>query len=190
VSRQACGCRDLSNGWASQLAWQPCALANRNAQSLTAVQAGGWEKAPVAAPTVTTTLIALAGDGSVRPKSAGGSRPDALGPILAESVTAAAMGSGNASAVPNNRPRTSSTGFSNGGVTVRRDTAVMQRRRSQTAVCILRVEVESWGVMFTLTVNRDVAAPTAEPVTHFANAREAAAAVAEFLESFTPCNQA
>jgi hypothetical protein len=66
----------------------------------------------------------------------------------------------------------------------------MQRRRSRTAVCILRVEVESWGVRFTMTVNRDIATPTAEPVTHFANPRDAAAAVSEFLESFTPCNQA
>jgi hypothetical protein len=79
-----------------------------------------------------------------------------------------------------------STGFSNGGVTVRHETASMQRHRSPAAVCILRVEVESWGVVFTMTVNRDLATSTAEPVTRFSNAGDAVAAVAEFLESFTP----
>lgn len=120
-----------------------------------------------------------------------GAGPDALG---AHPGRVSGCGSDGGLEAPPRYPTTdpgrASTGFSNGGVTVRRDTAVMQRRRSRTAVCILRVEVESWGVMFTMTVNRDIAIPTAEPVTHFANARDAAAAVAEFLESFTPCNQA
>lgn len=65
----------------------------------------------------------------------------------------------------------------------------MQRSRSQTAVCILRVEVESSGVIFTMTVNRDITTSTAEPVNHFSNARDATAAIAEFLDSFIADNQ-
>jgi hypothetical protein len=46
------------------------------------------------------------------------------------------------------------------------------------------VEVESWGLVITMTVNRDVATATAEPVSRFSDVAEAAAAVAAFLGSF------
>ena len=51
-------------------------------------------------------------------------------------------------------------------------------------MCILRVEEESWGLVITLTVNRDVAAATSEKVTRFSDPGAAAAAVAVFLDSF------
>lgn len=51
-------------------------------------------------------------------------------------------------------------------------------------MCILRVEEESWGLVITLTVNRDVAAATVEKVTRFSDPGAAAAAVAVFLDSF------
>jgi hypothetical protein len=51
-------------------------------------------------------------------------------------------------------------------------------------VCILRVEVESTTVIITMTVNRDIAAATMQPVTRFTDTRSATAAVAEFLKSF------
>ena len=60
----------------------------------------------------------------------------------------------------------------------------MSSRPAQTAVCILRVEVESWGLVITMTVNRDIATAAAEPVTRFSDVGEAAAAVTAFLESF------
>jgi hypothetical protein len=47
------------------------------------------------------------------------------------------------------------------------------------------VEVESWGLLITMTVNRDVANAPAEQVTRFSDIGEAAAAVAAFLESLT-----
>jgi hypothetical protein len=59
-------------------------------------------------------------------------------------------------------------------------------RPVQTAVCILRVEAESWGLVITMTVNRDVANTVTESVTRFSDPEEAAAAVAAFLESFNP----
>jgi hypothetical protein len=65
----------------------------------------------------------------------------------------------------------------------------MRRPPSRAAVCILRVEVESWGLLITLTVNRDIAGGTAEPPTRFSDTEEAAAAVAAFLHSFTPDSQ-
>jgi hypothetical protein len=62
---------------------------------------------------------------------------------------------------------------------------LMPRRRSRTAVCIVRVEAESWGLVITVTINRDVANASAEPAVRFSDTRDATAAVAEFLESFT-----
>jgi hypothetical protein len=62
----------------------------------------------------------------------------------------------------------------------------MPSRPGQAAVCILRVEVESWGLVITMTVNRDVASADTERVTRFSDPREAVAAVAAFLESFDP----
>jgi hypothetical protein len=46
------------------------------------------------------------------------------------------------------------------------------------------VEVESWGLVITMTVNRDIATKAAGSVTRFSDAGEAAAAVTAFLESF------
>jgi hypothetical protein len=50
-------------------------------------------------------------------------------------------------------------------------------------VCIIRAEVESWGLVITMTVNRDIASASPEPAVHFTDTGEAAAAVAAFLES-------
>jgi hypothetical protein len=50
-------------------------------------------------------------------------------------------------------------------------------------VCILRVEVEPAKMIITMTVNRDIATATTEPITHFTDTGNATAAVAEFLES-------
>jgi hypothetical protein len=61
----------------------------------------------------------------------------------------------------------------------------MYRSSSRAAVCILRVEVEPQGLIITMTVNRDIATPAAEPTIHFSGTEDAAAAVSEFLESFT-----
>jgi hypothetical protein len=52
-------------------------------------------------------------------------------------------------------------------------------------VCILRVEVESARLVITMTVNRDIAAAATQPVARFTETGSAAAAVTEFLESFT-----
>jgi hypothetical protein len=51
-------------------------------------------------------------------------------------------------------------------------------------VCIIRVEVESWGLVITMTVNRDIAAASPEPAVRFTDTGQAAAAVTAFLESF------
>lgn len=51
-------------------------------------------------------------------------------------------------------------------------------------MCIIRVEVESWGLVITMTVNRDIAAASPEPAVRFTEPGEAAAAVTAFLESF------
>jgi hypothetical protein len=55
-------------------------------------------------------------------------------------------------------------------------------------VCILRVEVEPERFIITMTVNRDIATGTTQPVTRFTDTGEATAAVAEFLASFTWSN--
>lgn len=60
----------------------------------------------------------------------------------------------------------------------------MANRPARTAVCILRVEVESRSLVITMTVNRDIANATTQPATRFSDTREAAAAIAAFLESF------
>lgn len=54
------------------------------------------------------------------------------------------------------------------------------------AVCILRVVTESWGLVITMTVNRDVTGAGTESVARFSDPGEAAAAVAAFLASFSP----
>ena len=60
----------------------------------------------------------------------------------------------------------------------------MRRHPSRAAVCILRVEEESWGLLITMTVNRDIASRSAEPLVRFSDIEEATAAVAAFLQSF------
>jgi hypothetical protein len=65
----------------------------------------------------------------------------------------------------------------------------MRRHPSQAAVCILRVEVESRGLLITMTVNRDIASGTAEPALRFSDTEKATAAVAAFLQSFAPKKQ-
>jgi hypothetical protein len=60
----------------------------------------------------------------------------------------------------------------------------MQSRPGRAAVCIIRVEVESWGLVITMTVNRDIATASPQPAVRFSEASEATAAVAAFLESF------
>jgi hypothetical protein len=52
-------------------------------------------------------------------------------------------------------------------------------------VCILRVEVEQGRLIITMTVNRDIATATTQPVARFTDTGSAAASVSEFLESFT-----
>jgi hypothetical protein len=47
------------------------------------------------------------------------------------------------------------------------------------------VEEESWGLVITVTINRDVASAPAEPAARFHDVSDATAAVAKFLESFT-----
>jgi len=65
----------------------------------------------------------------------------------------------------------------------------MRRHPSRAAVCILRVEEESWGLLITMTVNRDIASGHADLPIRFSDAEEAAAAVTAFLQSFARNNQ-
>jgi hypothetical protein len=60
----------------------------------------------------------------------------------------------------------------------------MARSESRTSVCIIRIERESWGLIITVTVNRDVSRARAEAPVRFTTPSEAAAAVARFLDSF------
>jgi hypothetical protein len=66
---------------------------------------------------------------------------------------------------------------------------LMQKHPSRAAVCILRVEKEPRGLLITMTVNRDVARDAAEPPIFFADADEAAAAVAALLHSLARYDQ-
>lgn len=59
------------------------------------------------------------------------------------------------------------------------------RHQSRVAVCILRVEAESARLVITMTVNRDIATSATQPITRFTETGSAAAAVTEFLKSFT-----
>jgi hypothetical protein len=65
----------------------------------------------------------------------------------------------------------------------------MPSHSARVAVCILRVEVESWGLLITMTTDQDLASGTAERVTRFVDTGEASAAVAAFLESFESTGQ-
>jgi hypothetical protein len=60
----------------------------------------------------------------------------------------------------------------------------MPSRPTRTAVCILRVERQSRGLVITMTVKRDISSANAERVTRFSSTGEAAAAVTTFLKSF------
>ena len=60
----------------------------------------------------------------------------------------------------------------------------MPSRPGCVAVCIIRVEIESWGPVITVTVNRDIAAASPEPAIRFTDTGQAAAAVTAFLDSF------
>jgi hypothetical protein len=60
----------------------------------------------------------------------------------------------------------------------------MARSIPKTAVCIIRVERQSWGLVITVTVNRDVSRARPEEPVRFTSTSEAAAAVAGFLDSF------
>ncbi|MGH3984258.1 MAG: hypothetical protein ACRDST_16630 [Pseudonocardiaceae bacterium] len=61
----------------------------------------------------------------------------------------------------------------------------MLRRQPKAAVCIVRVELQSWGPLITVTVNRDLAWAAAEPATCFSEPAAAAAAIADVLRSLT-----
>jgi hypothetical protein len=60
----------------------------------------------------------------------------------------------------------------------------VQRPQPRIAVCLVRVEPQPWGVVITVTINRDIAARRAEPAVQFFDVTAAAAAITEFLESF------
>jgi hypothetical protein len=61
----------------------------------------------------------------------------------------------------------------------------MMRRQPKAAVCIVRVEPQSWGQLITVTVNRDVARSATEAATCYSEPEAALAAVADFLRSLT-----
>jgi hypothetical protein len=61
----------------------------------------------------------------------------------------------------------------------------VQTLQPRIAVCLVRVERQSWGVIITVTINRDVAARRAEPAVQFFDVATAAAAITEFLEPFS-----
>jgi hypothetical protein len=69
-------------------------------------------------------------------------------------------------------------------VTLAAHPVAMPSRPGRAAVCIIRVEVESWGLVITMTVNRDIAAASPEPAVRFTDTGEAAEAVSAFLASF------
>jgi hypothetical protein len=54
----------------------------------------------------------------------------------------------------------------------------------KTAVCILRIERESWGLVITVTVNRDISRAYHKEPVRYTRPSETAAAVAEFIYSF------
>lgn len=70
------------------------------------------------------------------------------------------------------------------GVTDPMDAVSMAPSSPKTAVCIVRIERESWGLVITVTVNRNVSRARPEEPVRFTTTSEAAAAVAEFLNSF------
>ena len=60
----------------------------------------------------------------------------------------------------------------------------VQAPQPRIAVCLVRVERQSWGVVITVTINRDIVAGRAEPAVQFFDVAAAAAAVTDFLWSF------
>lgn len=61
----------------------------------------------------------------------------------------------------------------------------VQTPQPRIAVCLVRVERQSWGVVITVTINRDIAARRVEEAVQFSNVTAATAAITEFLESFS-----
>ena len=61
----------------------------------------------------------------------------------------------------------------------------MPRRPPKAAICIVRIEAQSWGPLITVTVNRDVAWTATEPASCFSEPESAAAAVADYIRSLT-----
>jgi hypothetical protein len=65
----------------------------------------------------------------------------------------------------------------------------VQTLQPRIAVCLVRVERQSWGVVVTVTINWDVAARRAERAVQFSDVSAAAAAITEFLKSFSDDKQ-
>lgn len=61
----------------------------------------------------------------------------------------------------------------------------VQTPRPRIAVCLVRVERQSWGVVITVTINRDIAARRAEEAVQFYDITAATTTITEFLESFS-----
>ena len=57
-------------------------------------------------------------------------------------------------------------------------------RRSETAVCVLRVERQSSGVLITVTITRDITTGQTDPPIRYSAASNAADGIAAFLEDF------
>lgn len=60
----------------------------------------------------------------------------------------------------------------------------MLARQPQAAVCVVRVERQSSGLLITVTVHRDVLNEHSDPPQHFSDVGDAIGAVTGFLESF------
>lgn len=61
----------------------------------------------------------------------------------------------------------------------------MQTPQPRIAVCLIRVERQSRGLVISVTISRDIATRRAESTVRFVEVAAAVAAVAEFLESFS-----
>lgn len=60
----------------------------------------------------------------------------------------------------------------------------MRERQPQAAVCVVRAERQSSGLLITVTVHRDMVAEHSDPPQHFSDIGDAIGAVTGFLESF------
>lgn len=61
----------------------------------------------------------------------------------------------------------------------------MLARERTAAVCIVRVEPQTVGVLITLIVNRNIAAAKAEPPSYFSEVTAATSAIEKFLHTVT-----